>query len=927
MHIPRYFVFAAFLGGICLVVAGAYDVFIQATARQTAEIISISELQKNLPWNRHLIVTGGTEIVPEIVQYCKYKNRYGRKEKIPNSEIYFIPIQDSSVSPSASVPPSLVVRMTEEQGEKVKAQGGFPETRIEGVRMTHWDLESKAKEVLVSSFGKPAVEKMVVLDYQHEIVGIWRGLGQMLGGFVLLGAMVLWPDQPRPAMQQRPSLPPLTSVPARMPPPPKRRRRVGKRMAFGVIGGAIVLVLCAGLLSNWKQSLRTIVTTSGDDWADWQLPIRIGDSLEAVRDKLGQESTNESQATKNGDEANRGSQTRDSEFKYWREKGLSVFFENGRVSSIDVYTSGDQKYDGAIVAGVTAVDRLEGLLTKLGKPSQIADFNRNDKDYLWRRKAYAVRTRIAMEDLVTAGRPFKAHEMEGVLSLEDIAPYLQADRDKQLRRERLEKEKALVALTGTTLSPSEIFKKYSGRVVEVQAVNSKGAVVTTGTGFVWRGTEVLTNYHVVAQARSVRVKRGEDVKEGRFLTPLTTMTANRSHYSSNQDWIQLFLWAGWAVDLELPPVACSNTIPEVGESITVIGNPEGLTKSLSTGIVSGIREVRGNEWIQITAPISHGSSGSPVFDSKGRLIGLATMMVVDGQNLNFATPITEIDAGVSGKEVQPEMLPLESVWNDKEYERRKKTLASGTDEEINDFAQEFLQKYSDPDDKAEVLMDVAWAYEAKGQFRDGLKWLRKKMELFGADTRDYLLTAGTLDLANDSGGMKRELREGIMFGVRKFAKENPPERRETASALGEMFDRLQDRQAAAQWFDISLAPDPSWYPNTAERWTESHLKTLPKWYQSERSARGKNETDVARLVRDDPESYLNRIRNRWLSQNEEEIVALMRPWGLSDDLAKQLLKTGIDAIPPSWWEQELRPRITVDEWSAVRAKLDERKSL
>ena len=70
-----------------------------------------------------------------------------------------------------------------------------------------------------------------------------------------------------------------------------------------------------------------------------------------------------------------------------------------------------------------------------------------------------------------------------------------------------------------------------------------------------------------------------------------------------------------------------------------IGNPHGLERSLSTGVVSGIR--RGDEdtiFYQITAPISPGSSGCPVMDDKGQVLGVATFMIPSGQNLNFAVP-------------------------------------------------------------------------------------------------------------------------------------------------------------------------------------------------------------------------------------------------------------------------------------------------
>jgi hypothetical protein len=78
---------------------------------------------------------------------------------------------------------------------------------------------------------------------------------------------------------------------------------------------------------------------------------------------------------------------------------------------------------------------------------------------------------------------------------------------------------------------------------------------------------------------------------------------------------------------------------EIGESITVISSPEGLTNSLSTGVVSGVRRLEGLRVFQITAPISQGSSGGAVFDSNGNVIGIVTYLLRGGQNINFAVPI------------------------------------------------------------------------------------------------------------------------------------------------------------------------------------------------------------------------------------------------------------------------------------------------
>jgi S1-C subfamily serine protease len=74
-----------------------------------------------------------------------------------------------------------------------------------------------------------------------------------------------------------------------------------------------------------------------------------------------------------------------------------------------------------------------------------------------------------------------------------------------------------------------------------------------------------------------------------------------------------------------------------------MGNPEGMMGTFSEGIVSALRDSKGSHLIQITAPISHGSSGGPVFNVYGQVIGISKSIWASGQNLNFAVPASEID--------------------------------------------------------------------------------------------------------------------------------------------------------------------------------------------------------------------------------------------------------------------------------------------
>ncbi len=85
-------------------------------------------------------------------------------------------------------------------------------------------------------------------------------------------------------------------------------------------------------------------------------------------------------------------------------------------------------------------------------------------------------------------------------------------------------------------------------------------------------------------------------------------------------------------------------VPAVGERIVVIGAPEGLANTVTDGIVSALRAIGDQKLLQISAPISHGSSGGPVLNLHGEVVGVSVMMLTDGQNLNFAVPAAEVRA-------------------------------------------------------------------------------------------------------------------------------------------------------------------------------------------------------------------------------------------------------------------------------------------
>jgi S1-C subfamily serine protease len=84
-----------------------------------------------------------------------------------------------------------------------------------------------------------------------------------------------------------------------------------------------------------------------------------------------------------------------------------------------------------------------------------------------------------------------------------------------------------------------------------------------------------------------------------------------------------------------------NQFPEIGTNIFTVSSPKGLLNSVSNGIVASNRKVNSKNLIQITAPISHGSSGGLVSDATGVPIGLIVSQLNEGQNLNFSVSLSD----------------------------------------------------------------------------------------------------------------------------------------------------------------------------------------------------------------------------------------------------------------------------------------------
>lgn len=177
----------------------------------------------------------------------------------------------------------------------------------------------------------------------------------------------------------------------------------------------------------------------------------------------------------------------------------------------------------------------------------------------------------------------------------------------------------------------ELVKRVKPSAVAVETFDAKGNTLTRGSGFFIATDRVITNRHVIERATRVEIHLMDGKK-----FPVRGVLA----VDGEGDLALLSVDVPRALAIPLP---LRSSVPQEGESIVVIGNPYGLEGSVSNGIVSAVREISGyGRIIQITASISPGSSGSPVVNMAGQVIGVATLQAAEGQNLNFAVPAERI---------------------------------------------------------------------------------------------------------------------------------------------------------------------------------------------------------------------------------------------------------------------------------------------
>lgn len=300
---------------------------------------------------------------------------------------------------------------------------------------------------------------------------------------------------------------------------------------------------------------------------------------------------------------------------------------------------------------------------------------------------------------------------------------------------------AAVSLGGAQDLANKIYNSAQNSVFLVYLNGANGNPDALGSAFLVAPRVLVTNAHVAEAGSPV-------LAVGPVRIPLKIIRIDRKN-----DLATLSADA----DLTSTPLPLASVAPHPGDQIFAIGNPEGLEKTISEGIISGIRRIDDRSLLQITSPISHGSSGGPILNPKGEVVGVAVGMLEDGQNLNFAVPVTYVRSILQAKTENTLAAPnaSESVAETKNLfdKRQKDTYSSEPDSDYQKDTQPLLDSMNaavasvkTEDGLRELVCLGTKAYDLSD---DGIRSAQELVQSFPSPANRALLSYALYDRSQD----------------------------------------------------------------------------------------------------------------------------------------------------------------------------------
>lgn len=239
-----------------------------------------------------------------------------------------------------------------------------------------------------------------------------------------------------------------------------------------------------------------------------------------------------------------------------------------------------------------------------------------------------------------------------------------------------------------------IAKAANGSIVSIVMSDREGKPISQGSGFfVSKEGLIVTNYHVIAEGSYAVAK----LPDGTLYPVDGVLTYDKAR--------DVAVIKAHGQNFRTLTLGNSDRV-QVGEQVVAIGNPLSLEATVSNGIVSGMRAVKeeGGKLLQITAPISPGSSGGPLFNMAGGVIGITTMYLNGGENLNFAIPINDAKPLLAADSSKLQALPDETKLDKQDGEAAPSASATTSAPDLKATI-EFMSRMVEPEHR-DVLQGV-----------------------------------------------------------------------------------------------------------------------------------------------------------------------------------------------------------------------------
>jgi tetratricopeptide (TPR) repeat protein len=329
-----------------------------------------------------------------------------------------------------------------------------------------------------------------------------------------------------------------------------------------------------------------------------------------------------------------------------------------------------------------------------------------------------------------------------------------------------------LALAQSDDAAKRVYQSSENSVFLVYLNDSNGTPTALGSAFVVGPRMLITNAHVVDAGEPV-------LAIGPVRIPVKVLKKDEKN--------DLAL-ISVSVDLTSTSLPLAKDAVTPGEQIFAIGNPEGLEKTISQGIVSGLRTHDDRSLLQITSPISHGSSGGPILDAKGQVVGVAVGLMEDGQNLNFAVPVRYVqlllDAPISPiatLHTVSEVATLATKKRSEEYSDDENSAYQQDMKHLDDIMPSALKSATTSPDLSTLA--CIGADESFNLSDTSIEAARKLQREYPSSESRTLLSYVLY---------RRSTRE---FGVALFAKDSSPEK---AAALTQQENFLSEAESEAK---------------------------------------------------------------------------------------------------------------------------------